>query len=71
MVTLSINRRDSEMVTQKQGFLLRFVPGIALCLIAAFLNVFGIWLPPVRTTILIVGIALIATSAVPWRAKKP
>jgi len=42
-----------------------------LCLIAAFLMFFGILLVPTRITILIVGIALIATSAVPWRAKKP
>lgn len=59
------------MVTQKQGFLLRFVPGVALCLIAAFLNFFGVLPGATRTTILIIGIALIATSAVPWRAKKP
>jgi len=54
----------------KQTFLLRFVPGIVLALVAAFLMVFDALLLPARITILIIGIALIATSAVPWKAKK-
>lgn len=58
------------MATRKQGFLLRFVPGIVLALIAAFLMVFDVLPLPARITILIIGIALIATSAVPWKAKK-
>jgi len=58
------------MATQKQGQLLRFV-GIILCLIMAGLMFFDAWLLPVRIVIFIVGIALIATSAVLKRAKKP
>lgn len=58
------------MATQKQGFLLRFAPGVVLCLIAAFLMFLGILPLPARITILIIGIALIATSTVPWRTKK-
>jgi len=58
------------MATHKRGYLLRFAPGVVLCLIAVFLMVFDVLPLPVRITILIVGIALIATSAVPWRAKK-
>ncbi len=64
-------KEDSGMATQKWGYLPRFVPGIVLCLIAAFLNFFGVLPGATRTTILIIGITLIATSAVPWRAKKP
>ena len=59
------------MVTQKHGFLVRFAPGIVLCLIAATLMFFGTWPLQIRIIIGIIGIALIATSAVPWRAKKP
>ena len=59
------------MTTQKRGYLLRFVPGIVLCLIAAILMFFGLLALQVRIIMGIVGIALIATSAVPWRAKKP
>ena len=58
------------MAAQKRGYLLRFVPGIVLCLIAAFLNFFGVLPVAARITILIIGIVLIATSAAPWRAKK-
>lgn len=54
------------MISQKQGQLLRFI-GIILCLIVAGLMFFGAQLLPIRLVILIVGIALIATSA---RAKK-
>lgn len=58
------------MVAQKQGQLLRFV-GIILCLIVAGLMFSGAWLIPIRIVIFIVGIALIATSAVlRKRAKK-
>ncbi len=59
------------MATQKQGFRLRSVLGIVLAVIAAFLIIFDIL--PLHTiiAILVVGIALIATSAAPWRAKKP
>ena len=64
-------KEDSEMATQKWGYLLRFVPGIVLCLIAAILMFFGTWPLQIRIIIGIIGIALIATSAVPWRAKKP
>lgn len=59
------------MATQKQGFRLRSVLGIVLAVIAAFLIVFDVLPLPAIITILIVGIALIATSAAPWRAKKP
>ena len=59
------------MATQKQGFLLRFVPGVVLCLLEVFLTVFDVLALPARITMLIIGIALVATSAVPWRAKKP
>ncbi len=59
------------MATQKQGFRLRSVLGIVLAVIAAFLIIFDALPLRVIVTILIVGIALIATSAVPWRAKKP
>jgi len=58
------------MATQKQGFLLRFIPGVVLCLIAVFLMFLGILPLPARITILIIGIALVATSAVPWKAQK-
>ena len=59
------------MATQKQGFRLRSVLGIVLAVIAAFLIIFDVL--PLRAiiTILIIGIVLIATSAVPWRTKKP
>jgi len=50
------------MVTQKQVHLLRFI-GMVLCLIVASLMFFGAWLLPIRIVMLIVGIALIATSA--------
>jgi len=59
------------MATQKQGFRLRSVLGIVLAVIAAFLIIFDVLPLPAIITILIVGIALIAASAAPWRAKKP
>lgn len=59
------------MATQKQGFRLRSVLGIVLAVIAAFLIIFDVLPLPAIITILIIGIVLIATSAVPWRAKKP
>ncbi len=58
------------MLTQKHRFRVKLITGVALCLAAAFLMFFDILLLPVRITMLIVGIALIATSAVPWRAKR-
>lgn len=51
------------MATQKQGFRLRSVLGIVLAVIAAFLIIFDVLPLPAIVTILIVGIALIATSA--------
>ena len=59
------------MATQKQGFRLRSVLGIVLAVIAAFLIIFDVLPLPAIITILIIGIVLITTSAVPWRAKKP
>jgi len=59
------------MATQKQGFRLRSVLGIVLAVIAAFLIIFDVLPLPAIITILIIGIALIATSAAPWRTKKP
>jgi len=58
------------MVNRKQGFLLRFVLGVSLALMGAFLMFFGILPLPARITIGIVGLALIATSPVPWKTKK-
>jgi len=58
------------MVNRKQGFLLRFVLGVSLALMGAFLMFFGILPLPARITIGIIGLALIATSPVPWKAKK-
>lgn len=58
------------MLNRKQMFLLRFIPGISLALIAAFLMVFDVLPLPARITILIIGMGFIATSAVPWRPKK-
>ena len=58
------------MATQKQGFLLRFAPGIVLCLIGAFLMLFGILPVPARITIFVVGLVLMATLAVPWIVRK-
>ncbi len=59
------------MVTQKQGVRLRSVLGIALAVIAAFLIILDVLPLPAIIAILVVGIALIATSSTPWRAKKP
>ncbi len=59
------------MASQKRGFRLKSVLGIVLAVIAAFLIIFDVLPLPAIITILIVGIALIATSAVPWRAKRP
>jgi len=59
------------MGTQKQGFRLKSVLGIVLAVIAAFLVFFDVLPLPAIITILIVGIALIATSSAPWRAKEP
>jgi len=58
------------MEKPKQGFLVRFVLGISLAPIAAFLMLFGVLPLPARITILVIGIALVGTAAVPWRAKK-
>ena len=58
------------MATQKQGFRLRSLLGTILALIAAFLIIFDVLPLHAIIAILIVGIALIATSAAPWRAKK-
>lgn len=58
------------MEKRKQGFLVRFVLGISLALISAFLMFFDVSPLPARITILIIGIALVGTAAVPWGAKK-
>jgi len=44
--------------------------GVSLALMGAFLMFFGILPLPARITIGIIGLALIATSPVPWKAKK-
>ena len=59
------------MATQKRGYLLRFVLGIVLAVIAAFLIIFDVLPLQAIITILIIGIVLIATSSAPWRAKEP
>ena len=51
-------------------FLPRFGLGVCLVLIVAFLMFFGVLPLPGRITTLIIGIALVGTAAVPWRARR-
>ena len=59
------------MLSPKQGSRLRSVLGIVLAVIAALLIIFDVLPLHAIMIILIVGIALIATSSTPWRVKKP